>query len=399
LVAFGIFEVLYAPSKALKEVIKNPRYIGPILVMVLFVIANLGFCYALLSKTYLDQTMPDASADLDKWTENASYWNSNALKANNTQQYISQQYIISKIYYGNKSIEFSLNHTSHVWMELNLTESLNCSGPEGYKNMTFRVKILKPQSLPSNISLYLFSLTKQDYFYKNITDKINNADTRNKVTFSLGQMQGWTPSTDKADWGNITGLRLEFRWSSEVNTTLLIDGLFFHGIYKSRMEIEGSSLALYSINAFMSFTIYWVLLGGMLYLVPKMFGVKTVWKPLLVAAGFILMAYFIRMIIFTFTFMASPEVYYPLSYLGGVSGECQEAYVQIYQSISLYYEMLWYFDKVFWVWIIALGAITIRLISEMPWVKSFIASTTSYLLYVILVPFLAPSAFPPPILL
>ncbi len=389
MVAYGIFEILYAPSKALKEVVKNPRYIGPIIVMVLFVIANLGFGYALLSKTYLDQTMP-TSSDMDKWTENASYWDSNALITTNTQDFISG------IYYGNKSIEFSLNSTTHVWMELNLTEPLNCSGPEGYKNMTFRVKILEPQNLP-NVSLYLLSSIKRDYFYQNITDKINDIDNWNNVTLSLGQMQEWTSSSDNADWGNITGLKLEFKWRSEANTTLLIDGLFFHGVYKSGIEVAGDLLVglgnPYSpINAFMQFTIQWVLLGGVLYLIPKMFGVKTVWKPLLVAAGIILMTYFIRMVVFAGVYMASPEVHYSLAYLGGVPGEWEEAYNKISQATGLYYEALWYFDKVIWAWVIALCAITIRLISEMSWVKSFIASISSYLLYVILVLFLTPSA-------
>jgi len=388
LVAYGIFEVLYAPRKALKEVVQNPRYIGPILVMVLFIIANLGFGYALLSKTYLDQTMPDASADLDKWTENASYWNSSGTVANNTQNYISG------IYYGNKSIQFSLNDSSQIWMKLNIPDSLNCSGAEGYKNLTFRVKIVEPADRPSNVSIYLFSSTKQDNFYQNITDKINSTSIWNNITLPLGQK--WTPSGN-ADWSNITSLKLEFTWPSESNITLLIDGLFFHGLYKSGMEVSSGLLVSlgnpYSpINAFMQFTIQWVLLGGVLYLIPKIFGFKTVWKPMLVAAGFILMAYFIRMVVFAGVYMASPEVHYSLAYLGGVPGEWEEAYAQILQTTSLYYQALWYFDKLVWAWAIVLCAITIRLISEMSWVKSFIASTSAYLLYVILLFFLAPSA-------
>ena len=113
---------------------------------------------------------------------------------------------------------------------------------------------------------------------------------------------------------------------------------------------------------------------------------------MLVAAGFILMAYFIRMVVFASVYMASPEVHYSLAYLGGVPGEWEEAYAQILQTTSLYYQALWYFDKLVWAWAIVLCAITIRLISEMSWVKSFIASTSAYLLYVILLFFLAPSA-------
>ena len=381
--AYGIFEVLYAPRKAFKKIIQNPRYIGPILVMILFVLANLGFGYALLSKTYFDQTMP-ASTDLDKWTEDISYWNSTTKITTNTEDYISG------IYYGNKSIEFSLNDSAKIWMELNIPDSLNCSGSEGYRNLTFRVKIVKPLSPPpSNVSIYLFSATKQDNFYRDITGKINNTGIWNNVTLSLGQ--GWKKAKD-AKWNNITGLKLEFTWPSKSNITLLIDGLFFHGVYKSRMETEGNLIAIYSINAFMQFTIYWVLLGGTLYLIPKMFGVKTVWKPLLVSAGFILITYFIRMSVFTFVYITSKEIYLPLTFLGGVPGEGEEAYTRIFQTVALPYQIMWVFDKIVWVWITALCAIVIRLISEMSWIKSLIASTSSYLLYVILVLFLVPGA-------
>jgi hypothetical protein len=325
-----------------------------------------------------------ASVDLDKWTEDISYWNSNTHRTTNTKDYISG------IYYGNKSIEFSLNDSSQIWMELNIPDPLNCSGPEGYRSLTFRVKILKPPSPPpSNVSIYLFSVAKQDSFYQDITDKINSTGIWNNVTLSLGQE--WKQIKD-ARWNNITGLKFEFTWPSKSNITLLIDGLFFHGVYKSRMETEGNLIAMYSINAFMQFTIYWVLLGGMLYLIPKMFGVKTVWKPLLVSAGFILITYFIRMIVFTFVYITSQEIYLPLTFLGGVPGEGEEVYAQIFQTVTLPYQIMWVFDKIVWVWITALCAIVIRLISKMSWVKSFIASTSSYLLYVILVLFLVPGA-------
>ena len=385
--AYGIFEVLYAPQKALKEAVQNPRYIGPILIMILFVIANVGFGYALLSKIYLDQTMP-LSDEKDKWTESSSYWTSNAIMTTNSQEYISG------FYYGNKSIEFDLNASSQIWMELNITKPLNCSEQNGYRELTFRTKIIQPDILPSNVSIYLFSLNKEGGFYREITKKINGSDIWNNITLKLEHE--WTQIAN-GNWGNITSLKLEFTWPGEFNITLLIDGLFFHGFYKSGKEIVGHLLFSlgnpYSpINAFMQFTIQWVLLGGVLYIIPKMFGVKTIWKPLLVAAGLILMAYLVRTVVFAFVYAAGPEVYYPLAYLGGVPGEQEEAYNLIFQRTSLSYQVLWSFDKLVWVWATVLCAITIRIISEMPWTKSFIASASSYLTYLLLLLLLTPTA-------
>jgi hypothetical protein len=68
LFAYGIFKVIYAPHKAFKEIAQNPRYIGPILIMILFIAANVAAAYAFLAKTYVEATVP-SSENKDLWTE------------------------------------------------------------------------------------------------------------------------------------------------------------------------------------------------------------------------------------------------------------------------------------------------------------------------------------------
>jgi hypothetical protein len=387
----NIFKVIYAPQKALNEIIQNPKYIGPVMIMILFTVANVGFGYVLLSKSYVDQTIPNSS-EFDKWTEDTNFWNSNATIILNTHDYINGSY------YGNKSIEFFSVASSQIWMQLNMSDSLNCSGSEGYKSLSFRLKQIEPSTKPSNVSLYLLSAKPQYNFYHNLTNESNKTDLWNKITVSLGpESEDWQPSNTNADWSNITGLKFEFTWPTESNITLLIDGLFFHGFYKSAIDSVGGFLISlgnpYSpINTFMQFAVQWVILGGLLYIIPKMFGVKTVWKPLLIVAGFVLITYFIRMIVFTVVFVASPEIRYSLEYLGGVPGEWETASAQVFQAMSISYQILWYIDKLVWVWTIALCAIALRLMFTISWAKSFIISTSSYLFYIILLLFLAPGA-------
>ena len=67
----NIFKVIYAPQKAFKEISQNPKYIGPILIMILFTVANMGYFYTIVSKTYVEQTLPTAK-QLDRWTENST---------------------------------------------------------------------------------------------------------------------------------------------------------------------------------------------------------------------------------------------------------------------------------------------------------------------------------------
>jgi len=389
-------KVVYAPYKAFKEIIQNPKYTGPLLIMILFIIANIGFGYALLSKRYIDQTQPQAS-NLDKWTEETDFWASNANITLNTQDYINGTY------YGSNSIQFDIENSSSVWIQLNISDSVSCSGHEGYKFLSFRIKLesVEPPANPSNVSLYIISSNMQGMFYQDMTNKINQTGVWINSTVAVGEESSSWLSIVNANWSAITGLKLDFTWPTESNITLLVDGIFFHGLYKSGMEL--SSMALvdlgfpYSpLNAFMQFTIQWVILGGLLYLIPKMFQVKTIWKPLLIIAGFILIIYFIRMILFSLVIFASPEIKYTFEYLGGVSGEWENAINKILQPLAVSSQILWFVDKFVWVWTVALCATALHLMFTLPWTKSILASITSFALYLLLLIFFAPV---PPILL
>ncbi|MBS7637110.1 hypothetical protein KEJ37_07275 [Candidatus Bathyarchaeota archaeon] len=395
-----VFRVIYAPHKAFREIIQNPKYVGPIITMILFIAANFALSYTLLSKQYIDETKPNGpSENFDLWTEEASYWDSIANITVNTNDFINVTYPENKGYYGKRSIEFKINSSNHVWMELNFREGFPCSGSNGYKNLTLRIKIVKPsETLPSNVSIYLIS-GSQGLFYQDITTYINYTDVWNNVTLSLGDV--WKP-LGSANWNNITGLKLEFSWFDvHDNITLRIDGLFFHGLYRSQIETSNelliSLLNPYSpFNAFMQFTIQWVFLGGLLYLIPKVFGAKTVWKPLLIAAGFILIVYFVRIIIFTLVHITSPNIYLSFSYLGRVSGEWQRAEKQILEPFGFHLMLLWVLDKIIWIWVIALCAILIHSMLTLPWRISIFAALSSFVFYMFLLILFTPS---PPILL
>jgi len=56
LFAYEVIKVIYSPFKAFKEIVQNPRYLGPVMVMILFVAAYTGFSYVATSKLYDEQT-------------------------------------------------------------------------------------------------------------------------------------------------------------------------------------------------------------------------------------------------------------------------------------------------------------------------------------------------------
>jgi len=381
LFAYGIFKVIYAPHKAFKEIVQNPKYIGPILIMILFIAANNGFAYVFTSKTYNEQTLPTASQK-DEWTEKSIWWTSNA-NANISQSNDA----LSGGYYGNKSIEFSVVNDKQIWMQLNYTEPINL---DGYKNMSLRIKPIHPNTTELNsASLYLFS--NQDYFYYNLTNYFVSFynDTWNNLTIAIGPESEWVNSNTNATWSSITDLKFEITWSENAKLTVRLDGLFFRGAFQSLIESGAASyITSVSLFAFMQFIIQWVLLGGLIYIMTKGFGAKTVWKPLLILVGFAFITMFIQAVINTIAFSALPSIYRPFELFGGVRGEFEIAYEKFSEKVWLFEQIYRYVQIGVYVWTIGLCAIAIRFLAELSWTKSFLIAAVAYFVTLIALGFI-----------
>jgi hypothetical protein len=263
-------------------------------------------------------------------------------------------------------------------MQLSAIGPINCSGQDGYKNLYLRIKRTSPDGTPENATIYLFSATSSDCFYYNLTEKFSNSSSNvwNNLTISLDSTL-WNSSAN-ANWGNITGLKLEFAWHDDSNITLLVDGLFFGGIFKSEAENATSYMLNFSIVSFMQFTIRWVFLGGLLYIMTKAFRAKTVWRPLLILVGFALVTMFVQAVINAATFSTLPTLFYRFELLGGVNGESENAYNEILNNTWLVSQISGYIQIAIIFWTIALCAIVTRLLTEFSWSKSFLVATVAY---------------------
>lgn len=372
--AYGIFKVIYAPREAFKEIAQNPKYFGPILVMILFVIANIGSAYILATKTYVEATMPSPSPSTgqrDVWTENKTFWRPlyGAYCDENFTDYISGSY------YGNRSIEFRIENNDKIAMELRGIGEVNCSTEGGYTMLYLRVKWTSPNDRPKNVSLYLYS-DDSTGFYRNITDKFYNASVNvwNNLTIHLAD-ENWH---GHASWENITVLKLEFTWNQTSSIRVLIDGLFFGGVYKPYLESTSTYIASYAAYSFTQFFLRWFLLGGLIYFLTKAFKAKTVWRVTLVLAGFALITMFVQAVISTATFSALPTLKYPLEFMGGVKGEAEAAYNKILDETWLINQIYSVVQMCMLVWTVALCAIAIRLTAEFSWSTSFLTAFIAY---------------------
>ena len=366
--------VLYAPQKAFKAIAKNPKYLGPILIMILFVAAYTASAYVFVSRGYNEQTLP-AFAQGDEWTENStSLWTSNAPVIAESPDCMGAGY------YGNRSIEFNITDTEKIWMQLSNIGSVNCSGPEGYKNVSFRLKpIYSDAAQLANASIYLFS-SQTDYFYYDLSRNITlfGKDTWNNFTLNLGTGNDWFNNGTNADWSNIVSLRFEITWTGNVNSTIRLDGLFFRGTFTPALKNVFNSMSSFSMFGFVQFVLRWVLLGVLLFIMTRGFGAATMWRTILVSIGFALVTMFVHSVVNIALFSTLPTIQYPFELMGGIEGELQAAINQVSSQTWLVSEILRYVQIAVYVWTVALCAMATRASSEVSWLKSALLATAAF---------------------
>ncbi|MBS7615769.1 hypothetical protein KEJ45_01020 [Candidatus Bathyarchaeota archaeon] len=384
--AYGIFKIIYAPRETLKEVAQNPKYTGPILILVLFVAANLGSAYFLATKTYIEDTVPSATL-LDEWTENSTKWQSinGFTPTENFTDYIAGNY------YGNRSIDFSANDNDTLTLELQDIGSINCSSQGGYTTLYLRVKLANPSTPPESVTLRLYSAFTSANFYRDITGEFANTTTSvwNNLTIPLAMDGDWQIDGGSADWANITGLMLTFMWNQTSNIRVLIDGLFFGGIYKPYAEDVASYIAGYAASSLMQFFVRWVIISGIIYALSKVFKATMVWRVTLILVGFALITMFVQALINTAAFSTLPTINYSFKLMGGVPGEFERAYNQIMDEIWVVNLVYTCVQVGVLIWTVALCMLAIRSVTELSWFTSFFMAFIAYFIAIFVESFLA----------
>ena len=372
--ATDILKVIYAPHKAFKGIIQNPKYFGPTLIVILFIAASMGSTYAAISKTCIEKTLPDGKL-LDEWTENRTLWASNAGRTESNDS-------MNGSYYGNKSIAFSITNNTEVWAQLKDIGPVNCSGPDGYSKLSFRIKWTNPEVKPANATIQLLSTISSEYFSYNLTGALPNFtyNVWNNLTLPLIS-DGWSNSSSAASWDNITGLKLDFAWVDSSNITLVVDGVFFRGNFNSLLESAATAfLVNYAFMAFTQILLVWVILTGLIYLMGRGLGGSVLWKPVLIVIGFTLVPMVIQSLVNTAAYLSSPTVHYPLELIGGVSGESDIAFNAILEQTWLTSQIMRYTQVAVYVWTIALCSLAVRVLTGFGWAKSFLIGAAAYLI-------------------
>jgi hypothetical protein len=338
LILEDIAKVIYAPVTAFKKIIENPKYLGAIIIVLLFIGLQMGYSYTQFSKTYTENTSPaigQLSSYLNATSALSTQPNSTLWRAgngitisNNFVDYFNYSVYVPALLgnyslFGNSSLEIDANNTSALSAALSNAFNVSCD-TGGFENLSMTIKQFQPQVVPKSATITLYSVNDTNYYTYDLTSLLSNTSNINQwnnLTIPVGSSaQGWTVG-GAPSWGNITALKLDFNYPSSSNVVIRIGALFFHGEYQTFIQTYGTAALISFLEAFsLQFFFSLLLLTGLIYLILKfLLKANITWKPLFVAIAFALFVMVVRSIINIVAAFTLPAVYYPFDVSLGVT--------------------------------------------------------------------------------
>jgi hypothetical protein len=340
LIINDIAEVLYAPVKAFKRIIENPKYLGALIILLLFIGVSLGYEYAQFAKTYTENTSPEIGK-LSMYT-NATYWNApnRVVLTNNYFDFYNYSVYVATLGYlptdsngyynifnnytndvGPSCLQIDATNANSISANISNVFNVDCS-ETGFQNLSMTIKQVAPQTAPQSAEITLYSLSDSSFYTFNLTPFLSNTSTigswQNLIVPIGPSAQGWTNS-GTPNWLNVTALKLGFTYPTSSNITIHLGSLFFHGQYQTPIQYNSTGLLFQFLQLFgLQFILGWFILTGVIYLFFKGLKTNVTWKPLLVALAFALFVMVIRSLVCVVATLALPQVYFPFDISLGV---------------------------------------------------------------------------------
>ncbi|MCW4028995.1 MAG: hypothetical protein NWE92_05035 [Candidatus Bathyarchaeota archaeon] len=332
-----IIKVIYAPQKAFKSITANPKYLGAIIILVLFIGLQIGYEYSQISKTQIEQSSPPLGyssvfTNSTMWTTGSGSSVSNNYAAFfNYTVYEAGYGLIPELFgnsslaiTGNGNVEATLNAASALSSIPNYANvNVDCSGSTGFTNLTMILQQVSPNAAPQSATVTLYSLNTANYYTYDLTGTLSNMTANglwNNYTIQVGpNADGWTASGSPM-WSNITSVKFQFTYPADSNVSVNIGALFFGGQYKTLIELNSTGFLLNFLQQFsLQFLFTWFLMTVMLYVFFKGLKTEITWKPIFLALGFALFVMVIRAAINLIATLTLPTMYYPFDVWPGLS--------------------------------------------------------------------------------
>jgi hypothetical protein len=384
LFATDILKVLYAPHKVFKQIIQSPKYWGPILVFVIFIALQSGFYYNLYSKTYYEQTSPQIN-QLGTWTEDSTLWTVTP-GVTITSNYLD---FLNSSFYGNSSMQFDISNSGNLSLALTTISNVDC-GPTGFQDLSMRTKQISPETTPSRVTLTLYSISSSNSYQRDLTSEFSNASligVWNNITIPVGSNATNWQTVGTPQWTNVTGLKLDFTYSSNSSISMRMEGLFFRGEFKTPVQSDFTGFLLYILQLVVTqFLFQWLLFTGLVYVIIKGLKGTVIWKPLFVAVGFALAVTIVQSLINNVSILTLPAVNYPAELLTNLPGEAQILTNAVSAQTATYSLIASIIQLAIYVWIVGLGAIIVHdLQPEFKWNKAILTSAAAFIVTIIVI--------------
>lgn len=395
-----ILGVIYAPHKTFKKITENPKYWGVAVIIVLFVALQSTYYYTYYSKINYEQTSPPTSELNAFASSNSSQWVTlqSAVVTQNFNNFINQTY------YGNNSLQFTVSNNNSLTATLSpFGFTVNC-GQNGFRNLSLSLNQVSPNAAPQSAVVTLYTANgTSNYFTLDVTSMLSsNLGGWNNLTIPVGTSNWQT--TGSPDWSEITGLKLDLTYPSATNITILLQGIFFHGLFQTQVDVLGAGtfLGFAAYSVVIQALFQWIILAAVSYLFLK--GLKAanvVWRPLFIAMGFVLIVLVFTSIIGLIGSLTLPTVYYPYDFppyasliypdfvINSASQSSQTVYQSIVAATTTYTTITTAITVIMYIWQVALVTFAVKTISGFSYAKSLVTAVGTVILTVVILSLLS----------
>lgn len=388
-----IFKVIYSPVKAFREILENPRYIGPAIIIIISLFLTIGTQYVSVSKHYLETITP--TSPRDAWTNMttpSSMWATNASMGNVTAYSNANNDLLA----GNYSVHAIVSNTSEILLKTADIGTINCSE---FKTLYYKLMYsgYNQTQAPQNASytyLRLLSLNNESrYFEFDLSNQLylnkSQAWTDANVTLNFTSVSGWT-SNGSPNWENITGIEFMLGFPQKGQLSLYLNDLYFGGKYEVLYGAVGVSYWLSStvVSSVFDILLRWLIFAGLLWLTLKVFQPQgSPFKTLLIVVGYAFAIMFVYVTIDILSISQLPILYFPNKVIFPLTGrEIQTVSLATNNIYNTYwvptvaYDVFvgaWYVSHV---WTIGLFSIALRTLQNFSWKKAVLISIIAYIM-------------------
>jgi hypothetical protein len=383
---YDIFKVIYSPIRAFKETLANPRYIGPILIIIVSLFLTLGTQYVSVTKQNVETITPSNSIAWTNMTNPSSMWTSNAPPANVTAEPTQ-----GEILAGNYSVSAFLSNATVIWLKTASFGTINCNQASGFKIFYYKLNYF--QSIPLNASdakLQLFSEDNKSYFEHDLRDfgeYINKSGSWIDANITLGPTSDWTP-VGSPNWSDISGMEFMLNFSRAVPVTLQLNAVYFGGKYEPFSEALGLATWLFSTVTASFFNIFlrWLIFAVLLWLTVRVFNPEgSPFRTLLIMVGYSFAIMFVYVPLELLSISQLPPLYFshkivfPVSAreIALASSATSSIYAANWTPMAAYTAFIG-IEYASYAWMIGMFTVGLRTMQNISWKRAIAVGIVSY---------------------